>query len=122
MTNYPDPILRVELLSYYVTPQDVQGSQWLRTHLGSGSAVCADQISRYQILASYGQLPLPYPYAPALLPQYCDLRHATIYLNTLNTVYRVGLSYQQIWQMSVIAKELIIRNRIYSNGGSTIYV
>jgi len=122
MAVYPDTEVRVEYFSEITLPQDIAAAQWLGYHLGADHRVCADWVSRYHVLTSYGGLPRAGP----RLPFKCDVSSSSVYMSTLNTVYGVGTDIRNgtitSWAFSTILERLATRNKAYSNGGGQIYL
>ena len=120
IVTYPD--LRVNYYDEYTVPQDIASASWLESHLSGRYSVCADLISRWHVLNSYGGLPRDGP----TLPSECNFLNSYVYLGTLNTVYGIGTwwgleSTYSTWPISSISPILGAKNRVFSDGGSVIY-
>jgi len=115
--TYPDPSLRVEYYGELTAPRDIAGAQWIRLHLASPHSVCADYVSTYHVLNSYGELPRSNP----LLPFGCDFRSSLVFLSELNTRYQTFANYGTPSSISEVTMRLTAENMLYSNGGTIIY-
>jgi uncharacterized membrane protein len=106
-------------LSYYyeyTVPQDIAGAEWLRSNIPSSGSVCGDSNSRYHVLNSYGEYAREGPVLP-----HCDLSNSYVFLSRLNTLDGVGVYFETKWLVTDISAQIMANNRIYSNGGATIY-
>jgi uncharacterized membrane protein len=112
---------------HYLSSEDVAGARWLR-QLGFVSALCADYLTRNNVLTSYGgfsrgNLSIEIAFLPDT--SRCDFPGGGyVFLSALNTVYGIGISSNVSstpWRISQISSELMSYNMIYSNGATTIY-
>jgi len=116
MLNSSDLGLQLAYYSEYTVPPDIAGAQWMRNSVPSSGTVCGDSNSRFHVLNSYGE----YAREGPLLP-YCDLSNSYIFLSTFNTLDGVGTYFETNWSTSSISAQIMANNRIYSNGGATVY-
>ena len=115
MANSADVNLKVQYYSIYVVAQDVAAARWVKSHVSTRSAVCADAISRNHVLTSYGERGL----GPIQLPGGCDFSADYVYLSVLNTAQGIGISEDgSIWAVSRISMPLSAGNKIYSDGAN----
>ena len=117
MLHSQQPALQAWVMSYYVPGQDAAGAQWLSKYHASNIFICADLDAQYNALTSYGG----FPREPPKLPDYCNFERSYVFLRLLNTEYGVGSYYSTEWRVSEIYPNLITMERVYSNGGATIY-
>jgi uncharacterized membrane protein len=118
MLSSSDPQLWQAYFERYTTSSDVYAVRWMNLYLSKSSALCADYISRYHVLTSYGERP---PGTTVSLLG-CDLEQSYVYLNALNTLYGIGTVYagSASYSISAISTKLYTENRIYSNGAAGI--
>jgi uncharacterized membrane protein len=110
-----DSTIRIVYFDAIVVPSDAAGAMWLKTNVAGN--VCSDYTSGVHVLTSYGSL-----LETSQLPDDCRFSKSFIYLSELNVDYQIGTSFPHtIWPISNISLALARENRIYSNGGSTIY-
>jgi len=122
MANSPLNQVKAQYYDWYIVPQDVAATIWLRSNYDPTRLVCADLLSRYHVLTSYGGFSRE---GPALNPQgRCQLRQQYVFLSYLNTVGGIGVSRTQygsaIWPDTNTVNMVNNENRIYSDG-ATIY-
>lgn len=106
----------------YTLAQDITAAQWLKLYGSNGRSICADFVSTYHVLNSYGGFPRQDP----RLPRGCSFEDDYIYLSDLNGVQGVGISYLlglgfDEWHLSSISPTLDSTNRIYS-GDAIVYL
>ncbi|MBN1244231.1 DUF2206 domain-containing protein [Candidatus Bathyarchaeota archaeon] len=104
----------------YLSDQDVISAQWLATNVNyRQTAIYTDMTSRSNILEGYAML----------LPGYSNLisnvtqlsKIGMIYLNKLNTVEGTVIG-SNLWNITEFLPTLNDMSKVYSNGGSDIYV
>jgi hypothetical protein len=117
MLDSHQPALEAWVLSYYTPSEDAAGARWFGIYHANRTIICADYDGQYNALASYGKLPRE----PSRLPDYCDFAQSYVFLRSLNTHYGVGTSFDTEWPVSEIQPNLTTMNKVYSNGGVTIY-
>jgi uncharacterized membrane protein len=130
MMYSPSDWVKATFYGYYVAPEDVVGSVWLKSYAPRGSYVCADFMSGSGFLVSYaGRLPEyaqtcehfldinDTPYGNQVLQS-----QSFVYLSVLNSRYGVWpeLEAGGYSLVDLPPRESIIQNQIYSNGGSVI--
>lgn len=128
MMSSPDASVRVSFFSYYTTREDVEAAHWFRSYSRPGYTVCADDISKSEVLTSYAGLP-----ASSDVPSKCQLylsafntsrsagsldQSTYFYLSLLNARYGLWLSTSGIVELS--SAMYTTQNRICSNGGALI--
>jgi len=136
MMDSSDASLKAYYFSYATVDQDVVSAQWLRSHFVNDGLLCADWISRSQVLTSYGGFPteLSFPlkcegYLSALKAGdgRWPISNGTtyVYLSVLNARYGLFTEWGTSNLYEIIRLPhtgvIIMENKIYSDGGS-IYV
>jgi uncharacterized membrane protein len=117
MLTYPGLSLRVWYYEEFTVSEDIAGARWASFNLWYERMLCADYRSRWNVLASYGGFQ-----ATGSLPNACDLAKSYVYLSALNTLHMVGTNWDEnTWSISDISVAINAKNRIYSNGATTIY-
>lgn len=113
---------------YYSNPsvQDVFSAKWSSNHMDSRSVVLSDTPARMHVLTSYAMLPRD-PVLAMLINTSLDLSQHKgvtlyVYLSRLNVIDGIVVGYYGYeWNTRQILPVLGTMNKIYSNGGSTIY-
>jgi len=122
MLQYPGLSTKIAYYGEFSVSRDIAAARWLKFHNTYERPICADYVSRYHVLNSYGELPRQGP----TLPSDCSFAYSLVFLSELNTVYQVGTiwtpSYAGRWPISDIAHVIDSKNRIYSNSAATIYL
>jgi hypothetical protein len=127
-----DMDLSIAYYQFYVVPQDLQGADWLKLRMRASDILCADDAPKYHVLLSYGERLTS---ATILLPK-CDFRGSYVYFGVMNTRFEIGGGGVEEWRsggtgnladqygtrgISGYVSGMSTRNRVYSNGGTTIY-
>ena len=125
-----NPLINLDLYQTYNPEQNVFSAQWLEGRAINNVSVYADSYSEIQVLASYGNLPLAfsenpkaYYYTHLLLENSSKLESgAIIYLSQFNILYgKIENENGSFWALNT-STYLDSYNKVYSNGGSDIYV
>lgn len=104
----------------FVDEQSVFGAQWLSKRINvDNTKVFSDSISRDTVLLSYGLLPSGYIEVLANTTQASI--NGVVYLSGLNTIGRVIVGDQFVWNSSEFSSSFNEMNKVYSNGISEIY-
>lgn len=123
--SVPLSLYRMGATSYsmgYTHEQDVFGAYWLSENVvAKNVSIYADALSRNRILTSYAMI---FRGEVEVLDTYIGtVDNKLIYLNLLNVVYdEFGYHGEETLNSSVIAPTLQKMNKIYTNGGSEVYI
>jgi len=93
MASYPNLSISLSYYYWYVTPQDVAATRWLRSQ--GVAMLCGDWISRFHVLNSYGEYPRSDPILPGCYsPTANGFQHeySYVYLALGNSLLGVGIS------------------------------
>lgn len=125
MENYPNPSVKIRYFDEFVVAQDLAAALWVRSYRMGDRLVCADYISKYHVLNSYGGIPRSGVQFTEL-PLVCRFSDSYFYLSVLNMRFGIGATglrgpLNTTWSISEIYPYLVTKNRIYSNGGASIY-
>lgn len=113
---------KLRLYSYgYVDELSAFGAQWMSKSIDfEHTKMYADSISRYKALSSYGMI---YEGDINVLSNTITLTsHSVVYLSKLNVFYGKIVGTNHIWNTSEFSSFFNDINKIYSNGGSDIYI
>lgn len=123
-----NPLIAVDLWSRYIPEQDVFSAIWLSAHTSNKSGVYADVVSRFQVLTSYGMVSMAYvptswDFVLRSTGNHIDGK-AYVYLRQFNVVYGImqGPEAGKLWNTTNISNLLRDLNKLYSNGGSNLYM
>lgn len=101
--------------------EEVLGARWISVNIEKQSKVYCDVISGMQVLKSYGMLEDDQIYFLSSNTEIIGNENAYVYLRHLNTVH--GIMEDDLeWGLPQNSRILSMKNRIYANGGSEIYV
>jgi len=108
----------------YVDEKSVFGAQWMSKNLDTEyMQIYVDEVSRYKILTSYGMIRDTAPNVKVLSNTTLLTINGTLYLSQLNIVHGIIVSDKHYtWNSSELYPHLNDMNKIYSNGGSEIYI
>lgn len=110
--------------SLYIHDQEVAGAKWL-LGVNNGRVVYADLFGKHRLRSYFGMINPPgLPESPSGLSEISG--GAFIYLRYLNVVSNKMMMYDKFGELSIndmteVFSILNHKNRIYSNGGATIY-
>jgi uncharacterized membrane protein len=117
LSGYRMPPQTISEILLYET--DVYGAIWLGNKCNN-SVIYADYTSKFNVLTSYGLV--DYQRFRALTNTTTTIKNGTIYLRRLNTIHKTMIGdYVPPWNITDIQLLLTSQNKIYSNGGSSIY-
>lgn len=115
IANSSNVYTRVTYYWYYTLSEDVAAALWLRSHTTAGRLICADFISRYHVLNSYGG----YQRIGPTLPSGCDLASQYVYLGVGNSILGVGTTWPaHVYWLNDTMRTLPAENRVYSDGAA----
>jgi uncharacterized membrane protein len=117
----PNPMLSTQYYSEYTLEEDVAAARWMRPYITAGHPICADFISHYHVLLSYGGYDAT---SGSTLP-YCRLYRDYIYVSVMNsnTGFEIVLIQGRLLSGPVndsVSRFIDSESRIYSDGG-TVY-
>lgn len=105
----------------YIDAYSVFGAQWLLKSVDvENPKIYADDISRNNVLTIYG---MTYRgYVIGLSNVTIVVADGTVYLSTLNVVDGLIVSEGRLWNSSELSFIFDSLNKVYSNGGSEVYI
>jgi hypothetical protein len=115
---------KVALTNYegYIDHQDAFSAQWLSMNVDvEHTQIYSDFASKRIVLVSYGQI-----YSTRIIEwtnttQF--ISNSMLYLSTLTLVHgQVAGAADQMWNFTDLSGQLSFMNRVYSNGGSEVYM
>ena len=120
LSKYRMSKLRLYSLGY-VDELSVFGAQWMSKNLNTELAqVNSDSNSRYKVLSSYGMV---YEgYIEVLSNTTFSSIYGVLFLSQLNMVYGIITGNFFVWNSSELSPFLGEMSKIYSNGGSEVYL
>lgn len=123
MRDSTNPTVSEEYYADFIVLQDFSGAIWLRSHYAGSRPICADISALTNVLQSYGEFPVASgQYHANYLPDACHFSNSLVYLSEFNTLYRLGVTVNgEVFPLSDVSQSLSTMNRVYSNGGTTIY-
>ncbi|MFX1535500.1 MAG: DUF2206 domain-containing protein [Promethearchaeota archaeon] len=105
----------------YLSDQDIISAKWISTNVNYRKvAIYADMSSRVNILISHAMLFSGYSNLISNVTQSSDI--GMIYLNKLNTVEGIVIGANSLWNTDEFSPTLNDMSKVYSNGGSDIYI
>ncbi len=122
MSTSENPVMVANFLSYHTSPRDIAAARWSVPNLPQQSLLCADLISRLNVLTSYAARARPFSFGSAqdVLPR-CDLHEAFVFSSEFNTLFGLAdnrgnegiLEWHNLFSITV-------ENRIFCDGGAEI--
>jgi uncharacterized membrane protein len=105
----------------YMEEQSVIGAEWLSRHANTSNVqLYADSLSRYKELRSYGGIYSGY--INTLSNTTVFPFNSIVYLSQLNVVYGKIVGQVFVWNSSEFDILFVNMNKVYTNGGSEIYM
>jgi uncharacterized membrane protein len=120
-----DPLSNWGLYGQYARGEEVFSARWLSRSMGDDWRIYADLSSLYLTLTSYGKIPVQYRWEKVEL-----LENTTASISEGSYIYLRYINVQGkmqsgdvvgFWDIRDVSHLIDACNRIYSNGGSTIY-
>jgi len=107
----------------YLPIQNIYSVYWMKTFCNGSYDFYSDSFHQIHVLHSYGMVSNP----QELTNKTIITGYSYIYLGYFNTIYRMmkasfKTNRYDYWNVSDLDSLKMIRNRIYSNGGSSIYL
>jgi len=126
LASSSDPAVSVLYYDYFTVLSDISGASWIHLYQVNGRPVCADLLAKPHVLMSYGKS--LFLGSGNYLPDECAFSLSYVYLSEFNNNYGLGYTWSNTpgvelgsFPISAILPKLSSMNRIYSNGGATIY-
>ena len=101
--------------------EEVFGARWISANIEKQSKVYCDVISGTQVLKSYSMLEDDQIYFLSNNTKIIENENTYVYLRHLNTVHGI-MEDDFEWILPQNSRILNMKNRIYANGGSEIYI
>jgi uncharacterized membrane protein len=129
MLESEDPTLKTAYFVGFNTAEGVAGAEWLRTYLTAGQSICSDDIATSHPLGSYGgERFAGYVNSTGVISapnlsdlQSCYFSESYVFLDSENVWYGIATGPVGSLWMSDFTGNIIVKDAIYSNGGSAIY-
>lgn len=109
------------LYDAYTSEQEVFSAKWFSKRIDNTSMVYCDLMASFHVLNSYALFPLERTF---VISNNTKIGEGYVYLRTLNVVdgKMRGPRQGDLWNITGFSPQLNLMNKIYSNGGSNIYV
>lgn len=115
--------LRNRFYANYIPEYDVRSAIWLSQMRDPDLLVYADRTRREHVLHSYGSFERQYLLLTNSSP--CAAPGAYVYLGSFNVIENHGSGPERkedVWNMDDIRLDIAFMKKVYSNGGSDIYI
>ena len=119
MRQSPNPKISTQYYGEYTLQEDVAATHWMRSYTIALHPICADWISHYHVLLSYGG----YDAMSGSSIPYCRLYREYIYVSVMNSNTGFGTVALQgnLLQMplnTILGQFVDSENRVYSDGAA----